>query len=366
MLLDASIISLLPKHLNPPPPGPATPAFIIADAGSKGAGLFALRDIPAGALILVDQPILVVPAIAPTGAYDVLLPRLPKTSRDALFALTNAKSASECGIFEGVVWTNASQIDLPASTGDSNVSEYGAVFPVLSRANHSCSLSTTLKWDPGSFSAALYAQRTLRAGEEIHHPYIDVLAPRAVRRVQLADRYNFHCACPHCDVPDATAAASDAARAELHTWLSRPSFQLPCYWSHWDLRRADDADAANLRALALAGQEGLDALRVMLTEEIALGCALLGDEARFCVWAAQVAELCEGYDPVRATEFRAWEASPQTTFRLWGWRAKQRLRRFRVEAYGPWAKRASYYFTHFATKCSVRLSARSVDSVFTS
>ncbi|KAJ7032711.1 hypothetical protein C8F04DRAFT_958429 [Mycena alexandri] len=348
MLLDASIISHLPKHLNPPPPGPATPAFIIADAGSKGAGLFALRDIPAGALILVDQPILAVPAIAPTGAYDALLPRLPETSRDALFALTNAKSASECGIFEGIVWTNASQIDLPAPTGSPNVSEYGAVFPILSRANHSCALSTTLKWDPMSFSAALYAQRTLRAGEEIHHPYIDVLAPRALRRAQLADRYGFHCTCPHCDVLDATAAASDAARAELRAWVSMPDFdcQLPCHWSNCDLQRA-----ANLRALALAEQEGLDALRVMLAEEIALGFALLGDEARFRVSAAQVVELCEGYDPVRATEFRAWVASPQTTFRLWGWRAKQRLRgfnslvlpispansddRFRVEVYGP-------------------------------
>ncbi|KAJ6590038.1 hypothetical protein DFH09DRAFT_1359060 [Mycena vulgaris] len=317
MLLDASMIPLLPKRLHPPPPEPSTPAFIVADAGSKGAGLFATRDIPAGAVILVEQPLIVVPAIVPfprkADAYAALLPRLSQSSRDTLLALTNCKPPSECGPIEGIARTNASQIDLPTPPEmSSNVTEYGGVFPTLSRANHSCDLSTTLKWDLASFSIALYAQRAHCAGEEIHIQYVDVLAPCAVRRAQLA-RYGFTCECVHCVRPD------DDARAVLGTW---PPRFLP--WAT-DLRRADDAMiTANRRALALIEQEGLHALQVPFVEEIALSYALLGDELQFREWAQQVVDLCAGQDPERAEEFAAWMASPRM-FKLWGWRAKQRL-----------------------------------------
>jgi hypothetical protein len=139
-----------------------------------------------------------------------------------------------------------------------------------------------------------------------------VLAPHAVRRAQLA-RYGFACACTHCTHPD------DAARAALRTW---PPHFLP--WAT-DLRR--DADAvitANIRALGLIEQEGLCGLQVPFLEEIALSYALLGDEPRFQVWAQRVVDLCAALDPDRAMEFIAWMRSP-CTFRLWGWRAKQRL-----------------------------------------
>ncbi|KAJ7496739.1 hypothetical protein FB451DRAFT_1386107 [Mycena latifolia] len=319
MLLDASMIPLLPKRFKPPLSGPSTPAFIIADAGRKGAGLFATRDIPAGALVLVEQPLIVVPAIVPfpyqTDPYAALPPRLPQASRDAFFALTNCKPPSECGRVEGIVWTNASQIDLPTPDEMSpTATEYGGVFPTLSRANHSCDLSTTLKWDLASFSIALYAQRPHRAGEEIHIQYIDVLAPHAVRHAQLA-RYGFTCDCAHCTFPD------DVARAAL---CSPPSRFLP--WTT-DLRRADDAViVANIRALDLVAQEGLYALQVPFLEEIALSYALLGDTPHFRLWAQKVVQLCAVQDPERAAEFDAWMKGPRT-FRLWGWRAKQRLLR---------------------------------------
>ncbi|KAJ7725636.1 hypothetical protein DFH07DRAFT_758569 [Mycena maculata] len=320
MLLDASIIPLLPKHLNPPPAGPSIPAFIVADAGPKGRGLFALRDIPAGALILAEQPLLVVPALAPPFAYDSLLPRLSPAARATLLALSNCKPPDACGAVEGIVWTNASQVDLPTPpTMAPAAREYGGVFATISRANHSCDLRTTLKWDPASFTASLYAQRAILAGEEITHQYVDVLAPRATRRAQLA-RYGFECMCAHCALP---LAASDAAREELRTWHTRHSRFL-----HWatDLRAPDDALlSANTRALALIAQEGLHALQVPFLEEMALAYALLGDEARFREWAGHVVVLCAAQDPERAAEFAAWMKSPRTV-RLWGWRAKQRRR----------------------------------------
>lgn len=179
-----------------------------------------------------------------------------------------------------------------------------------------------VKWDLASFSVALYTQRPLRAGEEIHNQYVDVLAPRAVRHAQLA-RYGFVCMCVHCDLPDAAAVArSDAAREELRDWHLRHPHFLP--WAT-DLGRADDTIlAANLRALALIEQEGLHGLQVPFLEEIALSYALLGDAPLFRRWAQKLVDLCEAQDPDRAMEFAAWMANPRT-FRLWGWRRKQRL-----------------------------------------
>ncbi|KAJ7642914.1 hypothetical protein B0H17DRAFT_1216282 [Mycena rosella] len=300
MLLDASIVPVLHKRFNLPPPGPSPPAFIIADAGTKGVGLFATRDIPAGALILVERPIIVVPAIVPfprkTVAYAALLPHLSQAARAALLGLTNCKPPSECGPVEGIVWTNASQIDLPILSP--TAAEYGGVFPhsAARTIGRLCDLSTTLKWDLASFSIAMYAQRAHAAGEELHIQYIDVLVPRAARRTQLARSYGFECARAHYTQPD------DAARAALAAWPQTREF-LP--WTT-DLLLADDAG-----------------MQIPFLEEIALSFALLGDARGFRVWAQRVVKLCSAQDPEGAGEFTAWMKSPQT-FRLWGWRAKQR------------------------------------------
>ncbi|KAJ6520729.1 hypothetical protein B0H19DRAFT_1270157 [Mycena capillaripes] len=324
MLLDGPVVPLLTRTLHPPPPSPTPPAFYVADAGIKGAGMFAARDIPAGGLILVDRPIAVVPSNTNSSwkreAFDALLPRISQPSRDALLALANCKPLSEFPVVEGIALTNAIQIDLPVPLL-ATPQEYGGVFPYVSRANHSCGLNSAVKWDPASFSVSMYALRPVRAGEEIHNQYIDVLAPRAERRAELA-RYGFECMCVHCDVPDAAAVGrSDAARAELRDWRSiHPRF-LP--WST-DLCRADDAIiVSNLRALALIEQEGLHGLQVPFIEEIALSYAVMGDEPRFREWAQKVVDLCVGQDPDRAAKFAGWMAEPRT-YKRWGWRGKQR------------------------------------------
>ncbi|KAJ6631449.1 hypothetical protein B0H10DRAFT_2207108 [Mycena sp. CBHHK59/15] len=326
MLLDAQLVPLLPKTLEAPPPDPAPPNFIIGDAGFKGAGMFVARDFPAGGLILVDQPAVVVPASAPflrqTEAYDAMLPRLSQFSRDRLLALANCKPIPEYPAVEGIALTNAFQVSLPTpSDTPPEAKEYGGVFPDISRANHSCGLNIALKWDLQSFSVSMFAQRAMRTGEEVFNQYIDVLAPRAERRAQLA-RYGFACMCAHCDLPDdAAVARSDAARAELRDWWHlRPRF-LP--WST-DMCRADDAIiVSNLHALALIEQEGLYGLQVPFIEEIALSYAMLGDEREFAMWAQKVVDLCAGQDPPRAREFAGWIANART-FRQWGWRARQR------------------------------------------
>ncbi|KAJ7188893.1 hypothetical protein C8R46DRAFT_1244109 [Mycena filopes] len=324
MLLDSPIVPLLPTMFKTPPPRhPAT--FSVADTGTMGAGMFAVQDIPAGGLILVDRPIVVVPSSVESSwtreAFDALLPRISPISRDILLDLANCKPLAECPVVQGIALTNASQIELPVPP-NAAPQEYGGVFPHICRANHSCGLNTTSKWDPASFSTSMYALRPIHAGEEIFNQYIDVLAPRAERRAHLA-RYGFTCMCAHCDLPDAAAVArSDAARLELRDW--RQLHQRFAPWST-DLCRADDAlVVSHQRALTLIAQEGLYGLQVPFMEEIALSYAVMGDEARFCEWAQKVVNLCVGLDPRRAVKFAGWIADPRT-YERWGWRAKQRL-----------------------------------------
>ncbi|KAJ7140972.1 hypothetical protein C8R44DRAFT_762184 [Mycena epipterygia] len=317
MLLDAPVVPLLATTLQAPPPGPSPPVFYVSDAGTKGAGMFAAKDISAGALIVVDQPIAVVPSgVRNRTAFDAMLLRISRPSRERLLALANCKPLAEYPVIEGIALTNATQIELPVPPAASP-QEYGAVFPSVCRANHSCGLQSAFKWDPASFSVSMYALRPYRAGEEIFNQYIDVLAPRAVRQAQLA-RYGFTCACTYCAAP---SAASDAARAELRDWRALHPRFMP--WAT-DMCRADDTViAASLRALALIEQEGVYGLQVLFFEDIALSYAVLGDEARFRDWAQKIVDICAAQDPERAARFAGWMAEPRT-YKLWGWRAKQR------------------------------------------
>ncbi|KAJ7108447.1 hypothetical protein C8R43DRAFT_1139986 [Mycena crocata] len=311
--------------LRAPLPGPNPPVFFVADAGMKGAGMFAAQDIPAGSVILVDRPIAVVPSNVPLEwkreAFDALLPRISQVSRDSLLALANCKPVSECPVVEGIALTNAIQIGLHgAHTAEPQ--EYGGIFPDICRANHSCGLDTATKWDLESFSVTMYIQRDIYAGDEIYNQYIDVLAPRAERRAQLA-RYGFECMCTHCNLPnEAAVTRSDAARAELRNWRHLHPRFLP--WSE-DMCRADDTIiVSNLRALDLIEQEGLYGMQVPFIEEIALSYATLGDEPQFRLWAQKVVDLCAGQDPDRAAKFAEWLKNP-SRYKRWRWRAKQRL-----------------------------------------
>ncbi|KAJ6590042.1 hypothetical protein DFH09DRAFT_1425633 [Mycena vulgaris] len=307
MLLDAPVVPLLAHTLETPPRSPEPPYFVIAVAGNKGAGLFAARDIPAGALILVDRPLAIVPSNVRTReASDALLPRLSHSSRARLLALANCKSLVD-HLVEGIALTNAIQIDLPVPPAAAP-QEYGAIFPRVCRANHICGLNVAVKWDHPSFSVCMYALRAFRAGEEITNQCIDVLAPRAERHAQL-ERY----ASLMTPWPRATLRVPSCARSASCTRAS-PRGRRTC-------AARMTPSSPRPPALALIEQEGLHGLRVPFVEETALSYALLGDEVQLRTWAQEIVDLCEGQDPERAALFSGWIADP-STHKRWGWRVK--------------------------------------------
>jgi hypothetical protein len=143
ILLDVRMVPLLPKTLVQKQP-PLQPFFEIKSAGDKGAGMFATQDIPAGALILVEHPVIITPASIPlpdrSGAYKALFNRLLPAARQQLLTMTNCRALEECSTTEeGIARTNGTGIDLafpPSMSKDPKIKEYGAVFLKINRSNH--------------------------------------------------------------------------------------------------------------------------------------------------------------------------------------------------------------------------------------
>ncbi|KAF8806683.1 SET domain-containing protein [Phlegmacium glaucopus] len=352
-LLNPSLIPLLPD-LSFAQNLVQSISYCVLPTPHKGFGMFATRDIPAGELIAIEHPALILPAASlPEEAYNEIGLQLPDRRRAELMAMANSRTIKECpSPVEGIVRTNALalQLEFPKSMANDgpDAKLYGGVYPLLNRCNHSCGPNAAIQWNLATLSASLYALRPIRTGEEILKTYIDPVLPRASRVATLLKNYRFSCDCPWCDVhhcsddnndDDSTSnkdppfsseelaqiAASDNNRALLVEWI----FTHPGYlkWST-DLCRPDDlVISAHLEALALIDKEGLQGLQNLFMEEIAMCYAILGDEIEFRRWGQRVMQLSRVEDPPLAAKFEQWLEDPPRNFKRWAWRKKQRMQR---------------------------------------
>ena len=130
-LLHTDINRLLPSTFPPPLRAKHTsPAFSIRTAVHKGLGIFARRPLAAGTIIFTEHPLLV--AAKTSGDISGLLG--PKELVQ-LKMLANSKRYEFAKDTEGIMQTNAVEVQLPATSG--TVDHY-AVFLNLSRCNHRC------------------------------------------------------------------------------------------------------------------------------------------------------------------------------------------------------------------------------------
>lgn len=141
LLIDERMVSLLPINPISPPPPTRCP-FRIAMAGDKGAGMFAVEDIPEGGLILVDHPAIITPGTLHgqgSKAYEALYAQMRPDIRTGLLEMCNSTQSEECGIEEGIARTNGTAVMLPFPSSmkcNPAETEYGAVFLTVNRSNH--------------------------------------------------------------------------------------------------------------------------------------------------------------------------------------------------------------------------------------
>lgn len=202
----------LPVWKVPVPPTPLhkTPSWKIRPAsGEAGLGMFASRPIKAGELLISERPAYL--------ARQKLWRFVDQTDKNGLFhrnALSHLSSTSAQGIMclkdsygpekefdkvPGILNTNYLTVDISDITHNTT-DNYIAIFPILSRANHSCSPSAHFFFDSHTWCGEFRAIRDIGEGDELTIWYVDVLESRDRRRELLKEQYFFDCTCEACEL----------------------------------------------------------------------------------------------------------------------------------------------------------------------
>ncbi|KAG6872501.1 hypothetical protein C0995_009257 [Termitomyces sp. Mi166 len=320
ILLDEGVERMLPEIFQPPC---ATPhhTFEIGDAGNKGQGMFAVRDLPAGTLILVEHPVIVAPYLVGLNVplsdiYASLFDRLPYEIRVKLSQLYAGTHRS----LEDTVHLNALGIQLEVpDVPRPELTTHRAVFLNTSRCNHSCGPNARWEWDTSTFSLYLSAVRPIMKGDEITIHYTSCTSPRQERQSTLQNQFDFICQCSYCNLPSEDAVRqSDNIRVALgQFWTILPLFEEWCI----DPNLPDDMlIELHLEALRMIKQEGLQVLDgERHVDAIAMCYGALADTKMFRAWIERVREAKGNSDPARALVFATWLSNP-TSFPAWGWK----------------------------------------------
>ena len=140
-MTDIKVIDLIPRrfdtHLSA-----LQDAYKISSTPKKGLGVFATRDIPAGAIIMVEHLLIVYPVVMNVESKGELFATLfgriqPAGVRERALSLWDCKSTDECRKEKGIVHTNGFKIELATpKAGNALGPEHSGTFLELSRVNH--------------------------------------------------------------------------------------------------------------------------------------------------------------------------------------------------------------------------------------
>ncbi|KAI1652353.1 SET domain-containing protein [Daldinia loculata] len=200
--------------------------FVVRDAGAKGMGCYAARDIKAGERVLVERCLLW--QVDYTDVYDrtnsLLQSYLGLSEADRakvrnLYSDTNPNfrlrnraafehsgelitedQIDECVTVRLVHAANNFEIESAKTASDGTIiPSRSGVFVKASRFNHSCDPNcwyTTTSWT-GHFICT--PMRPIKEGEEITISYIPNQATREIRQALLRKSWKFICTCNRCE-----------------------------------------------------------------------------------------------------------------------------------------------------------------------
>ena len=78
------------------------------------------------------------------------------------------------------------------------VSQAAGIYPLGALLNHSCAPNCVITYEPRHHTQVIRTTCCVAAGEELTHPFLDVLADTPARQGVLKEEYGFDCACPRC------------------------------------------------------------------------------------------------------------------------------------------------------------------------
>jgi hypothetical protein len=227
--------------------------YEIRTAGLKGLGVFSKSFIPRGTRIFSEKPLL---AIQPgQNAGDIYFAsRLlsPEDKRRLLglsvhvtkglsflrwgqatwYTLTYMISEifGRKGSREGRIgWPNPQEHVTVLNIFRNNAFNLGssskyqqAVFPRISRVNHSCVPNAQGNFHAGMGRFNVHATRDIEKDEEVTLNYLQELgAGREKRQERLVGGYGFECECPACDMKLESARRGEKRRLKMHEELAK-------------------------------------------------------------------------------------------------------------------------------------------------
>ena len=225
--------------------------------------MFAESFISEGSLILSDRPLLTTEII--TDVKDVAnhmnklrdsVSKLEPKKKRQLFGLHNARPDLQ---LLGLFGSNSISLPLTANKSEQlslSNKPRAAVFPTISRINHSCEPNVVWSWNDQRNCEELRAVIDIPPGTEMTASYVDVLLTSTDRREELSYKYDFICQCRLCTLPSKQIEILDDKRTEINR-LQREVREMK------EQTETKDAYLKTLEALKLGLDLGLEAFTLL-------------------------------------------------------------------------------------------------------
>ena len=182
-----------PTSLSPVPlryPDTLGTVIEIRDTEAKGLGVFALRDIEPGTILLSEAPLV---TLIDTGSradpLDIAVNALSPPRKASFLSLHHFSRNKNESVSRSIVYSNGYSIKDDLATG---------VFETASRINHSCVPNSHYLWKKSIGRMVFWNRFKLLGGEEVTVDY-------GHKKKYLEKIYGFECQCGGC-----TGSGSDA------------------------------------------------------------------------------------------------------------------------------------------------------------
>jgi len=204
--------------------------YAIRNAGAKGLGVFAVKNIKRGTRILAERPLLSLKS--ERDAYKASL-QLPPDDRtwfltELTLNKTKARSvadlaSSSWNLLRSGIWPSAAVLaehDAALAVFKNNNYDIGGGTQWLlrdcSRLNHACVPNSQGNMNTAAGQFCVHAVKPINEGDEVTVSYMDEFGgPRESRQRSLYESHGFTCACPICDSTTELGRRTEARRTEV-------------------------------------------------------------------------------------------------------------------------------------------------------
>ena len=188
------------------------PMVVVKGVENKGTGLVAIRNIPAGKIVLKEFPLFAfitdnTSPLVPLTAFNTFKKTNTEEVNDymELFAPERVLADNDCPDLDYVKFCNIFAANAIAVGkifhNGCKKEKLTGVNKLFSRINHSCKPTTVVDWEIDSSMIEVRALRNIGKGEELTGNYLGELAGVRKERMKVLERnWFFQCQCEVCSL----------------------------------------------------------------------------------------------------------------------------------------------------------------------